>query len=235
MIIRLTVHSQTVYYLPDSRKDFQMNRNEKLKMIVLTLFVDVALPSVVYFILRQFGMSDVLALAFGSGVSVIRIILEFVRNRKIDALAFLMFLFFLVGIATSFFTGNARFMIAKDSLFTGIFALVMIGSAFVGRRPLIFYLGRQFAGSESFEQKWNELERFRHNLRVMTVVWGIGYLIEAIVRVIVVFTLSISMSVLVSPLLLAFTTLVLIVWTRLFVRHSRSKGKKTHDTKEELS
>jgi intracellular septation protein A len=155
------------------------------KRMMFTLLADVILPYAVYFILHSMGVSDIVALSVGGGVSVIRVLIAVLRNGKMDALALLICCFFAIGIVTSLMTGNARFLIIKESFVTGFFALVMIGSLLFGQ-PLTFYISRQFMGNADFEEKWQRTDSFRSALRLLTLVWGIGYLLEAVVRIAIV-------------------------------------------------
>jgi len=59
-----------------------------------------------------------------------------------------------------------------------------------------------------------EHERFRHTMRLMTTVWGVGYFVEALVRVGIALTFAPGTVVIVSPILAIGTTVGLIVWTR---------------------
>ena len=60
--------------------------------------------------------------------------------------------------------------------------------------------------------------RFRAVIRVMTIVWGVGYVIEALVRVGLSFLLAIPVFLIVSPLLAFAVTIGLISWTVTYAR-----------------
>jgi hypothetical protein len=57
----------------------------------------------------------------------------------------------------------------------------------------------------------------------MTAVWGGGFLLEAIARVVIAFTLPVSVSSVVSPLLGVAVILGLIVWTTAYIRVIRRR------------
>jgi phosphate/sulfate permease len=65
--------------------------------------------------------------------------------------------------------------------------------------------------------------RFRTVIRVMTIVWGVGYVIEALVRVGLSFLLAIPVFLIVSPLLAFAVTIGLISWT---VTYARAKTRR---------
>jgi hypothetical protein len=87
----------------------------------------------------------------------------------------------------------------------------------------MFYFGRQFssagdpARAAAFESMW-EYPRFRAAVRLMTIVWGIGYVTEALVRVGLSFFLPIPVFLIISPLLAFGVTIGLISWTITYAR-----------------
>ena len=91
------------------------------------------------------------------------------------------------------------------------------------RRPIIFYFARQFAAGDDPERLawWNglwERARFRRTMRIMTTVWGVGYVLEAGIRVVFALMLTPGTVVILSPIMGIGTTIVLIVWTRKYGR-----------------
>src|SRR5450755_2363668 len=90
-------------------------------------------------------------------------------------------------------TGDARFAILKDSAFTLVFSLLFLASL-TGSRPLIFRLNAQMldrAGAAAFERAWVERPAVRKTFRLMTLVWGLGLLLEALLRIAASFTLPV--------------------------------------------
>ena len=69
-------------------------------------------------------------------------------------------------------------------------------TSLVWPRPLMFYIGRQFSVGEDpakiaeFNALWQH-PRARHTLRVMTLVWAIGWIGEFALRIAMVLRLSI--------------------------------------------
>lgn len=102
---------------------------------------------------------------------------SFGRTRRPDIIGVVSLTFILFGVATSFVSGDPRFVLIKDSPMTGVFGLLCLSSLFLAKRPLLFYFGRQFssagdpARAAAFESMW-EYPRFRTTIRLMTIVWG---------------------------------------------------------------
>src|SRR5215471_13579844 len=153
-----------------------------------SLLVNAVAPLAAYQVLTSLGVSSVAALASSAAFPVVGVGWSFARTRRPDIIGVVSLTFILVGVAASLLSGDPRFVLVKDSLMTGLFGLLCLGSLVVVRRPLMFYFGRQFssagdpARAAAFESMW-QYPHFRAVIRVMTIVWGVGYLIEALVRV----------------------------------------------------
>jgi hypothetical protein len=193
-----------------------------------SLLVNAVAPVVAYQVLTNLGVSSVNALTSSAIFPVLGIGWSFARTRRPDMIGVLSLTFILVGVATSLVSGDQRFVLVKDSLMTGVFGLLILGSLVLAPRPLLFYFGRQFSNAgdpvraAAFESMW-QYPHFRAVLRVMTIVWGIGYLIEALVRVGLSFLLAIPVFLIVSPLLAFGVTVGLISWT---VAYARTKTRR---------
>ena len=93
-------------------------------------------------------------------------------------------------------TSSPRFLLAKDGLLTAIWGLWFLAStrsrrpaAFVMARP--FMEGRRTFSAGSWEDLWNTDPAFRHIWRVATVMWGVGLMVDAVLRMIMSYTLPI--------------------------------------------
>jgi hypothetical protein len=192
-----------------------------------SLIVSVALPLIAVQVLLRTGTPAVTALAIAAIFPFGDALVTLVRKRRFDPIAVLSLVAIVVGIGTSGITGNAGFAVAKDSLFTLVFGLIFLGSL-AAPRPMIFVLGKQFAtggdpaAAEAWDARWS-LPGFRQTVRLITVVWGCGLLLEAVLRVIAAFTLPVTTSTLVSPVLQVVTFAALIFWTTNYTRAVRRR------------
>jgi hypothetical protein len=196
--------------------------------IMLSLLWDVGLALAAYFVAHWLGASDYVALLAGSIVALLRVGYVAVRSRKFDVFAAVMLGVFLVGLALSFLTGDAKFLLVKESFGTGIAGLAFLVSCFVGR-PLIYHAALRTkegdpAGIEEFERKWTDQPAFRRNLRILSAGWGAGLLADAIVRIPLVLALDTSTAVTVSTVLFVTTMVLLSVWTAAFVKRAQSRA-----------
>ncbi len=171
---------------------------------------------------------DVHALMASSAPPIAWSLIEFARKRRVDAVSILV----LAGIGLSLLAflggGGAKFLQLREKLVTVVIGLVFLGSAAI-RRPLIYQLAR--AGMQ--RRNSSELERFeslrddagfRRSMTVMTVVWGVGLLADAAVSVALVFALSVSQYLLVSPVIGYGTMGGLALWNVWYVRRMRKRG-----------
>jgi hypothetical protein len=62
-------------------------------------------------------------------------------------------------------------------------------------------------------------------MRVMTAVWGVGFLLEAAIRIFLVLTLTTEQFLIISPFVLYGIIAVLAVWTFFYSRQGRKKSE----------
>ena len=174
-------------------------------------------------------LGDVRALLLSSVPPILWSLVEFARHRRLDALSLLV----VSGIALSLLAmaggGGVRFLQLREKLVTGIIGLAFLGSAIIGK-PLIYGLARATRArkSEQEAQQFAALQvhaAFRRTMMVMTLVWGLGLLIDVAVSVVLVFTLSIREYLLVNPILGYGTMGALGLWTFLYAKRARRRGE----------
>src|SRR5580658_7009490 len=198
-----------------------------LRAMLPNLLIDGALPAIAYQILSRHGVADVPALTAGAIFPAANIIRKFIVTRSLDLIGAIVLIFLTIGVIGSLLSGNVLFVLIKESFITGLVGLLFL-SSLLWQRPIIFYIARQFVAGEDPERLawWNkrwEFPRFRRVMRVMTTVWGLGYLIEALVRVAIALTFAPGTVVIVSPILAIGTTVGLIFWTRRYGKQAQER------------
>ncbi|MEV7045694.1 VC0807 family protein [Amycolatopsis sp. NPDC051061] len=135
--------------------------------LLKTLGVEIGVPLGVYYGLHSLGASDFTALALSGVFPLARTLHQFAKNRTINGLALVVLVTNVVGMLLTFVSGDARMMIAKDSIGSGITGLVILLSAFTaqpimtkGLRPFLTH------GKADHEAAW---DRLRDNGRFVTV------------------------------------------------------------------
>ena len=197
--------------------------------IAVEATVNFILPYVI-FALAQPHYGDVQALILSSVPPILWSLVEFARHRRVDALSMLVLLGIVLSLVAVAGGGSARFLQLREKLVTVFIGLLFLGSALIGR-PLIYQLARaQMVRNSSDELEEFEALRsnkyFRRTMMVLTVVWGLGLLVDAAVSIALVYALSIKTYLAVNPIVSYGTMGGLSLWTFLYVRRQRRKGDK---------
>jgi hypothetical protein len=116
---------------------------------------------------------------------------DLVRHRHFDALTALVLIGIVLSLAMMTLTGAWQNLALDEPMVSG-----MIGVAFLVSlalpRPMVFYLARSTLARHStkraseFEQEWLERPKLVYRVRVMTLVWGIGLIMENSLRTLIV-------------------------------------------------
>jgi uncharacterized membrane protein len=196
--------------------------------IAVEATINFILPYVI-FAWAQPHYGDVQALILSSIPPILWSLVEFARHRRVDALSMLVLLGIVLSLAAVAGGGSARFLQLREKLVTVIIGFVFLGSALIGK-PLIYQLARaQMVRNSSDELEEFEALRsnkyFRRTMMVITVVWGVGLLVDAAISIALVYTLSIKSYLAVNPVVSYSATGALSLWTFLYVRRQRQKGE----------
>ena len=162
--------------------------------LILELFVNLVLPWIAYRAAQpSFGETGAL---YASAVPpIIWSIVEFIRSRRVDAVAAIVLLGIALSILGMALGGSARTLLMRESLASGTIGVVFLLSLF-RERPLIFYLARATVaremdgGAAHFEAVWEAQPGLRQMLRRMTFVWGAFLTLEMLLRLWMVVTRS---------------------------------------------
>ena len=190
----------------------------------LGLFWDIGLSLVAYYALRALGASPYVALLGGSVIAGLRIGYVWWRTRTFDAFAAFMLFEFGIGLVFSLLTGAARFLVAKESCSTAIAGLVFLGSCVVGR-PMVWHAAARFqpARRDEFDRRWRTEPAFRPLFRVLSLMWGMSLLVEAVARVVVAYTLPVDVAAGLSQVLRFGVMALMVLWTVAIVKRQRAR------------
>ncbi|WP_433442072.1 VC0807 family protein [Nonomuraea sp. CA-141351] len=164
---------------------------------LLTLAVDIGLPIGLYYVLRALGTGYHTALLISSLIPGVSVVSDLVRRRRPDRLGLYMTVMMLSSALISLLVHDTRFLLAKDGWFMAVAGVWFLASA-RGERPLAFVFtrfvleGRVGPNRESWDVLWERLPAFRRTWRVVTVIYGMGLLVDAVVRVVMAYTLPVD-------------------------------------------
>jgi hypothetical protein len=190
---------------------------------------DIGGPLVTYSLLRSAGFSAVTALIVSGAFPAAGVTIGVIQHRRMDVVGALVLAGIIVGTALGLISHNARLVLLEGSVPTALFGLACLGSLWA-RRPLIFLFALEFVGPDSAKGRemsglW-QYPGFRHAFRVITTAWGLGYLVEAAVRVVIVEHTSTGTALASSKVTPLIFAAVLGTWTALYGRQQRRKGER---------
>jgi hypothetical protein len=206
-----------------------VNLKSKMKVIqaiVISLIINGAFPVLVYnFLVGHY--SSFVSLLIATLIPLGDNLFHVIKYRKADAFGLFMLTGFVLSLLAFVLGGNERLILLRESMVTGLLGLIFIASLFF-EKPLIYHFAIRFSSNEEtekrgqFERNW-EVPYFRFVLRIMTVIWGIALLGEAVVKFILVYELSISAFLAVSQLIFYGVIGAAILFTILFRRYAKTR------------
>lgn len=203
---------------------------DRLGALLRPLIIDLVIPYGIFFALTEAGVNAIVALAVGGAVPAIRVLVAWRRRAKIDPIAVFIVALFVLGIVLSAISGNPKFALAKEGIFTGLVGVWCIVSLFRGR-PLMFYVQREIwpVGEEQWDVMWRGSRPIRRNLYTSTALWGVGLVAEAIAVIGVVYQNSVESGAALSLALNVAVIATLVTLTHLFGYRFKKHASKAPD------
>ncbi len=191
---------------------------------VLAVVLDLGLPLVAYYVMHFFGASDWFALLVATLAATARLIWFALRNHQITWFAATMMMVFGLGLLLGLLSGDPRFLLIKDSFGTagaGLVHLISLGSS----RPLALAAVQTWkpAQAAEFARRYRAVPETRRLFRCTGLVWGIGLIAEALVRIPMIYLVPIDVGVGLSTLLMVVFAGGLTVWTVIYVSRVRAR------------
>src|SRR5579883_3351852 len=189
------------------------------------------LPYVIYQLLKSYtSLSDLNILFISAVPAIIGGIVGIICNRSLDLIAGVTIVGIAVTIIAALVGGDPRLFLIRESFLT-----VALGIAFLISllfpKPLWFYVIRYFVSSNdreraaAFSANW-QYPGFRTFIRVLTLTWGLTYVGEFILRVILVYNMPIAQFLAVSPFIFYGITFAIIAFTFAFSNRARRQGEE---------
>lgn len=199
------------------------------RSIAMIVIFDVAAPLAAYYLLRSAGMTAVTALLLSGVFPALYVAAGAVRHRRLDVVGALVLAGIVVGSVLGLVSHNARLLLVEGSVPTAVFGAVCLGSLWA-RRPLMYGLALEFTGPDTAKGRemtglW-QYEGFRRVFRVITVVWGAGFLLEAALRVVIVYHTSAGTALAISKVTPYLFLGCLSAWTVAYGAHQKRKGER---------
>lgn len=201
-------------------------RQQSGRRILLDLVLDLVLPTVLYYVLRDAGSGIYPSLLISAAIPAAIAVFRLIRTRHIDGLALYAVTVMVAGAIVSLIAGSPRFLLAREGWLTGLTGIWFFVSIRFGRRPLAFLYSRPVLERRltrrgvpgDWDQLWEQLPGFRRIWRVATLLWGIALLGDAAVRVLMAYSLPIDSVPALSTPMYTVTSIVLILITNIYYR-----------------
>lgn len=178
-----------------------------LRATLLPVALDIAIPLGLYYGLRDgLGVSLVGSLAASSVLPAVQSVVQFARNRRFEGLAILMLAVNVAGLIISVTTGDARLMMAKDSVISSVVGFGLLLSVWrdaplmsAGLKPFVT------KGNPAKIEAWDRLRetsaRFRSLEKRYSLIWAVALLTDCAGRVAGAFILPVPTMVWLSTVL----------------------------------
>ncbi len=196
-----------------------------------SILINGVLPALIYWALTNHATVSTYAALVISGVpSIIDSIVGIIRRKHIDLLAGIALIGIAVTLIITALGGNPRIYLIRESFFTAAIGLAYLISLLFPR-PLGFYFARYFSTGNQpkniiwFNSLW-QYPQFRTSMRVTTIVWGVGFLLEAAIRITLVIVLSTQQFLIISPFVFYGILGAILFWTFLYTREGRKRSEE---------
>lgn len=202
------------------------SKRKVIQSVIISILINGLVPVVLYNLLLDY-FSSFVSLLIATLVPLLDNLYHIVKHRKADAFGLFMLTGFVLSLLAFLLGGSEKLILMRESLVTGILGLIFIGSLFYSK-PLIYHFAIRFSSSGESEQKgkfaynWG-IPYFRFVIRLMTAVWGISLLAEAVIKTILVYELSISAFLAVSQIIFYSIIGVTILWTVIYRRYAKTR------------
>lgn len=178
---------------------------------------DLIAPTALLYVLLWRGSSLYLALLASASVSAVSALVSYRRGAGSQRFAPYMLALTLAGFGIALITGSDRFLLAKESVLTAMVGLWFLRSVWA-ERPLTYQLtrpmleGRISREGPAWELLWEREPSFRRSWRTSSLIWAVVLLIDAVVRVVMAYTLPVNaVPALQTGLMIATTLLMQVV------------------------
>ncbi len=201
----------------------------RLQSITMIVIFDIGAPLATYSLLRSAGVTAVMALLLSGVFPALGVAIGAIRHRRLDVVGVLVLAGIAVGTILGLAGHSARLLLLEGSVPTAVFGVACFGSLRT-RRPLMFSFALEFTGPDTAKGRemtrlW-QYEGYQRVFRVITAVWGVGFLCEAALRVVIVDNTSTGTALAISKVMPFLFVAIMSAWTVAYGTRHRKKGER---------
>ncbi len=159
----------------------------------LPMLIDILVPTTLFFVFQKLGLSYFWALTLAGLSTGVTTAINTIRRWRLDFVGLLVIVEIALSIVLLFITRDPRMIAIKPSFYTIVAGLFLWVTCFVGQ-PIIYQAATPIAtGGDpareiAYSRAWQESARFRFRERLMTFVFGTMLIVEAILRIVIVYS-----------------------------------------------
>ncbi|WP_354637860.1 VC0807 family protein [Kitasatospora camelliae] len=196
-----------------------------------TLLFNIIAPIITFNMLKDHGMAEAGALLISSAWPVADLGIYFALHRRLDEFGIFSLVTLSLSALSAVAYNSTKLIFLKDSALTCLIGLGFLVTLLTAR-PAMFYFGRKFASGGTAEgvARWNglwEYEGFRRGQRRLTVIWGVGFIAEALLKAALTYALDTSTMLTVSSIMPWAVLGGLIFYTVSYGKRSRARMQAT--------
>jgi hypothetical protein len=202
-----------------NRKKQKLNNNDRgmhLSRILPNLLINAVVPIMVNILARPY-MSTINALLLACAVPALFTLGGLIVKRRIDVGGILVVTSLLLTAVFALLFKSPRLLLLQGSAVSGLLGVVMLISLLFPR-PVLFYLVRSIRAYNdpesfaNFNADWT-FPQYRSFFRTLTAVWGCVTVAQLLLHVVLAFTLSISLMLVLSPIIGYAPIIPVVYWT----------------------
>lgn len=202
-------------------------RQDRLAALAPIFAFDVAGPLAIYYGARRAGLSTVGSLVISGVLPASRVIATIVRRRRVDVIGALVLSGIVLASAVGLISDNARLYLLDGLVPTVVLGGVCLLSV-LWDRPLMFRIALETMGHDSpkgraFESMWR-YPSFRRIFRVITLVWGIVFLLESALQAFIIKTSTVNTAKTTSNVLPVIVVGLTLAWTLAYGNDARQQS-----------
>jgi hypothetical protein len=191
--------------------------------LIVSLLINIGLPAIAIQVLTHFGVTLLYAIVISAVFPLGELLFSIRRRGRADVISILTLILLVISAFVALLGNDPRYALVRDSALTSIAGLFFLATL-LQRRPIMFELSRETmpgATVEDWEERWETRPLFRRAMRVLTVAWGCGLILDSILRVIAALALSPATTVVISPFIAVGVFGGLIWLTIAYIRAAR--------------